>query len=89
MTTTTSDSGSHDIAELAGPRERMHNIAKAEIDRHRNRLSELSEEQQSVVEGLLVSTANRISQQIGDRLQRYPDPIRLKYLTLWASLLGG
>lgn len=64
-------------------RRNLQEIARAEISRHRRRLGPLTQEQQSAVEELLISTADQISGRFIQRLQQYPSDRRAKYLNLW------
>ena len=64
-------------------RRNLQEIARAEINRHRSRLGPLTEEQQSAVEELLISTADQISGRLIQRIQEYPTDLRAKYLNVW------
>lgn len=63
-------------------------IALAEITRHRSILGSLTEEQQSAVEELLISTTDQISGRLIQRIQKYPSDLRNRYLNLWNSQLA-
>ena len=63
----------------------LQEIALGEIVRHRHRLGSLTEEQQSALEALLISTADQISGRLIQRIQHYPIEVRAKYLNLWKS----
>ena len=76
-----------DILEVDQVRLHLKEIALGEIVRHRHRLGPLTEEQQSAVETLLVSTADQISRRIIQRIQQYPTDVRAKYLNLWSPQL--
>jgi hypothetical protein len=43
-------------------------------------------EQVSAVEALLLATANEISGRVTERIQKYPEEVRSKYLDVWASV---
>jgi hypothetical protein len=62
---------------------RMQEIARAEIQRQRRKIDSLTPEQVSVVEELLVATANEISGRINESIQRYPAELRERYLNVW------
>lgn len=62
---------------------RMQEIARAEIHRQRRKIDSLTPEQVSVVEELLVATANEISGRINESIQRYPAELRERYLKVW------
>lgn len=75
--------------ELHEVRLHLHDIARSEISRHRGRLASLSTEQQSAVEDLLISTADKISHQVIDRIQSYPEAVRLKYVSVWTAVVAA
>lgn len=66
-------------------RERMQEIARAEIQRQRRKMNSFTPEQVSAVEALLLATANEISGRIAERIEKYPEEIRSKYLNVWAA----
>ena len=70
-------------------RRSLQEIARAEITRHRRRLGPLTEEQQSAVEELLISTADQISGRLIQRLQKYPRDLRDQYLSVWSPQLAA
>lgn len=60
----------------AGPtigalREKMHEVARAEMARQRKRLGVLTAEQETAIEALLVSTVNKISHPILNQMRRF------------------
>lgn len=60
----------------AGPtigamREQMQEVARAEMARQRKRLGELTKEQETAIEALLVSTVNKISHPILNQMRRF------------------
>lgn len=63
----------------------LQDIARSEITRYRGRLASLTTEQQSAVEALLISMADKISHQVIDRIQSYPDGLQMKYVSVWNS----
>ena len=65
-------------------RERIQEIARAEIMRQRRRLSALSPEQISTVEALLISTANEISIQVSEGIQKYSKVEQARYVSVWS-----
>ena len=69
-------------------RRNLHAIALAEITRHRNLLGSLTEEQQSAVAELLISTTDQISGRLIQRIQKYPMDLRVRYLSLWNPQLA-
>ena len=75
--------------ELGEVRLHLQDIARSEITRHRSRLASLTSEQQSAVEALLISTADKISHQMIDRIQSYPEEIRMKYVSVWNPALAA
>lgn len=66
-------------------RERIQEIALAEIERQRRKMGSFTPEQFSAVEALLLATANEISGRISERVQKYPEEIRAKYVNVWAA----
>jgi len=49
---------------LGAIRRRFHDIARTEFRKHRKRLGVLSAEQETAIEGLLMSTVNKISHRV-------------------------
>lgn len=84
-----SSSGSLDDNEnargLDDVRLRLQDIARSEITRHRGSLGSLSAEQRSMVEALLIATADKISHQIIDRIQSFPEKVQMEYVRVWSS----
>jgi glutamyl-tRNA reductase len=69
--------------QLVRVRQCLHEIARTEVTRHRRRLGPLSAEQESAVEALLVSTVDQIFRQVIDGVQRYPEQVRVQYVSVW------
>ena len=69
--------------EFGEVRLHLHNIARSEIIRHRRRLASLSTEQRSAVEALLISTVDKISGQLINRIQSYPEAVKMKCMSVW------
>ena len=65
-------------------RERIQEIARAEIMRQRRWLSALSPEQISAVEALLISTANEISSQVSEGIQKFSKVEQARYVSVWS-----
>ena len=74
------------VADLNQVRSNLQEIARAEITRHRRRLGPLTEEQQSAIEELLISTADQISGRL-IQFQKYPSELRAQCLNVWNSKL--
>ncbi|MFN2511095.1 MAG: glutamyl-tRNA reductase [Pyrinomonadaceae bacterium] len=55
---------------IGAMRKTFHDIARSEMNRQRNRLGPLTPEQESAVEALLVSTVNKISHPLLERMRR-------------------
>jgi len=51
-------------------KEKLHDLARAELERHRKRLGPLNAEQEAAIEALLVSTVNKISHPVLDQMKR-------------------
>ena len=69
--------------EPSDVRLRLQEIARSEITRHRRRLASLTTEQQFAVEALLISTVDKISGQVINRSQSYPEAVRMKCMSVW------
>ena len=69
--------------EFGEVRLHLHEIARSEIIRYRRRLASLSAEQRSAVEALLISTVDKISGQVINRSQSYPEAVRMKCMSVW------
>jgi len=55
---------------IGAMRKTFHDIARSEMNRQRNRLGPLTPEQESAVEALLISTVNKISHPLLERMRR-------------------
>ncbi len=77
---------SNDVSCNHNVRERMQEIARAEIQRQRRKMDSLTPEQVSAVEALLMATANEIAGRITERIHKYPEEIRSKYLNVWTNV---
>jgi hypothetical protein len=75
--------------EIEEVRLHLQHIAQSVITRHRGRLASLTTEQQSLVEALLISTADKISRQVIERIQSYPEAIRMKCVSVWDPPLAA
>jgi glutamyl-tRNA reductase len=73
---------------LGALRRKLHEIAKSEMDRQRNRLGQLSPEQEHAIEGLLASTVNKISHPLLSHLRRSYDTSEEETLREWRDLFG-
>jgi glutamyl-tRNA reductase len=56
---------------LGAMRDKMHEVARAELARQRKRLGVLTQEQESAIEALLMSTVNKISHPILNQMRRF------------------
>ena len=56
---------------IGAMREKFHEVARAEMVRHRKRLGILTTEQEAAIEALLVSTVNKISHPIMNQMRRF------------------
>jgi glutamyl-tRNA reductase len=78
-----------DIGPTIGAlRNKLHDIAKSELDRQRNRLGPLTAEQQSAVEALLVSTVNKISHPLLSHMRRSFDASDADAIQAWRDIFG-
>ena len=55
---------------IGAMREKMHEVARAEMARQRKRLGDLTKEQETAIEALLMSTVNKISHPIINQMRR-------------------
>lgn len=60
-----------------------HEIAKAEVVRHRRKLGVLTPEQESQVESVLVSVADHMFEHVIDGARNSTGLARLRYLNVW------
>jgi glutamyl-tRNA reductase len=56
--------------QIGALRQKMQDIARSEMTRQRNRLGELTPEQERAIESLLISTVNKISHPVIQRIRR-------------------
>jgi glutamyl-tRNA reductase len=73
---------------VAALRQKLEEIARAELARQRTRLGELTPEQERAVEALLMSTVNKISHPIINRLRRSHDTGEEDDLKAWRDTFG-
>jgi glutamyl-tRNA reductase len=73
---------------VAALRQKLEEIARAEFARQRNRLGDLTPEQERAVEALLISTVNKISHPIINRLRRSHDTSEEENLKAWRNTFG-
>ena len=73
---------------VAALRQKLEEIALAELKRQRGRLGELTPEQERAVEALLMSTVNKISHPIINRLRRSHDTGEEEDLKAWRNTFG-
>ncbi|HEX8633681.1 MAG TPA: glutamyl-tRNA reductase [Pyrinomonadaceae bacterium] len=73
---------------VAALRQKLEEIARAELKRQRTRLGELTPEQERAVEALLMSTVNKISHPIINRLRRSHDTGEEENLKAWRNTFG-
>jgi hypothetical protein len=64
-------------------RSEWHEIAKAEVVRHRRRLGLLTLEQELELESILVSVADHMFEQVIDGARSFSGFDRLSYLKVW------
>ncbi|HEY0099814.1 MAG TPA: glutamyl-tRNA reductase [Pyrinomonadaceae bacterium] len=73
---------------VAALRQKLEEIARNELARQRGRLGELTPEQERAVEALLISTVNKISHPIINRLRRSHDTGEEENLKAWRNTFG-
>ena len=78
-----------DIGPTIGAlRNKLHDIAKLELTRQRNRLGPLTAEQESAIEALLVSTVNKISHPMLSHMRRSFDRSDADTIQAWRDIFG-
>lgn len=78
-----------DIGPTIGAlREKLQNIARAELDRQRPRLGTLTKEQETAIEALLLATVNKISHPLFSHLRRSYDASDPEVLQAWRDIFG-
>jgi glutamyl-tRNA reductase len=73
---------------LGALRRKMQEIARDEMKRQRHRLGPLSPEQESAIEGLLLSTVNKISHPVIHRMRRSYDTGEEENIRAWREAFG-
>jgi len=78
-----------DIGPTIGAlRNKLHDIARLEMARQRNRLGPLTAEQEKAVEALLVSTVNKISHPLLSHMRRSSDASDAETIQAWRDIFG-
>ncbi len=78
-----------DIGPTIGAlRNKLHDIARAELTRRRSRLGPLTAEQESAIEALLVSTVNKISHPLLSHMRRSFDASDAETIQAWRDIFG-
>ena len=73
---------------LGALRKKLQDVARQELERQRNRLGQLTPEQERAIEALLISTVNKISHPLIDRLRRSYDTGEEDDLQAWRDIFG-
>jgi len=73
---------------LGALRKKLQDVARSEMERQRNRLGQLTPEQESAIEALLTSTVNKISHPLLSHLRRSYDTSEDETLREWRDLFG-
>lgn len=71
---------------IGAMRKTFHDIARSEMSRQRNRLGTLTPEQESAVEALLISTVNKISHPLMERMRRSFDDGDNESIQAWRDV---
>lgn len=74
--------------QIGALRQRMHDIARGELGHHRHRLGQLTAEQESAIEALLISTVNKISHPMINRIRRSYDTGDVENIRDWQGEFG-
>lgn len=78
-----------DIGPTIGAlRNKLHEIARGELTRQRNRLGPLTAEQESAIEALLMSTVNKISHPLLSHMRRSFDASDAETIQAWRDIFG-
>jgi glutamyl-tRNA reductase len=78
-----------DIGPIIGAlRQKMQDMARQELERHRHRLGPLTPEQERAIESLLISTVNKISHPVMDRMRRSYDAGSEENIRAWREIFG-
>jgi glutamyl-tRNA reductase len=78
-----------DIGPTIGAlRNKLHDIARLELTRQRNRLGPLTAEQEHAIEALLVSTVNKISHPLLSHMRRSFDASDAETIQAWRDIFG-
>lgn len=75
--------------EIGALREKMQDMARAELARQRHRLGALTQEQERAIESLLISTVNKISHPVMRRMRRSYSINDEDDITLWRNLFDS
>ena len=78
-----------DIGPTIGAlRQKLHDIARLELTRQRNRLGNLTAAQESAIEALLTSTVNKISHPLLSHMRRSYDASDAETIQAWRDIFG-
>ncbi|HSS21039.1 MAG TPA: glutamyl-tRNA reductase [Pyrinomonadaceae bacterium] len=78
-----------DIGPTIGAlRNKLHDIARDELTRQRNRLGPLTPEQEKAIEALLVSTVNKVSHPLLSHMRRSFDASDAETIQAWRDIFG-
>jgi glutamyl-tRNA reductase len=78
-----------DIGPTIGAlRNKLHDIARSELARRRNRLGPLTAEQESAIEAVLMSTVNKISHPLLSHMRRSFDASDADTIQAWRDIFG-
>jgi glutamyl-tRNA reductase len=69
-------------------KQKLHEIARTELTRQRNRLGPLTPEQESAIEALLVSTVNKISHPVLNQMRRSYESSDPEMIQAWRDTFG-
>jgi len=77
----------------AGPtigalRKTLHDIARQELSRHRNRMGELTADQERALDALLWSTVNKISHPVLSQMKNSFDGTEAEAINAWRDIFG-
>ena len=73
---------------LGALRQKLQDIARAELGRHRSRLGELSEDQEKAIEALMLATVNKVSHPVLNHMRRAYTASDDDTIQAWREIFG-
>src|SRR5258706_11094482 len=73
---------------LGALRNKLQDIARSELERHRSRLGQLSEEQEKAIEALMMATVNKVSHPVLNHMRRTYSASDDDTIQAWREIFG-